>query len=1022
MFCLPAESVKKLKEAIKKGEFNPEKLNGIKDSTERRNFLEKIVGKEQAQEVNLLFEKKLLLKNQEKAMYDFGREITGLSKADKEATLAKIRATYADKNNRLFDPKENEAFLNEITSDIYSKKYRTEIDLEEAQTITELASDVKKKKALMNPDFTWPTKQDGINYGAAQVALENYVGGLKLEAQKRPLVNVFKEEGGARKAAALLENAKVSTNFIADNSMSMIASVDNSLWFRQGLPALTNPKYSKIWLKNFGQSWKDIAKTIKKGKVTGDEILDAVRAELYSRKNYLNGRYKLGSKLDIGTGEEQYPTSFPSRIYALGRVFKASEVAYEAGAMRLRADIADVMFDLAEKSGIDLLDKEEVGSINKVVNSMTGRGKLPTGEGLQAAINKVFFSIKKVKSDIDFLLLHPFGGDKLKPFARQQAGKNLLSYLTAIGVTMGIARALSPKKNRDIFDPRSSNFGKLKLGKYMTLDLSGGKGAYLVLAAKILSQQTKSATTGIVSKLGQGYGSDNGMDVLWKFTENKFSPIFGVIRDLIRQKDFDGNTPTALSILKNLTTPISVSNTKLFKVEKAAIALIGLIADAVGISANAFPPKADWGENTGKELLQFKEKVGTKRFEEANNKYNERFEKWFSTAQDNKKYQELSDEDKQKLITKQKAEIKEKVFKEYNFKYKPEKEKKLPKISELLKDVIDPKDFKLVKDVYASDGLGDEIKSRKELLTRKVKLANFFENLKEKIPTIYDDKIIDKLASKYGFRRNEITTDETRKIYQNMIAVREADPKWYFDNISLEDEKDMMGFEITSEKLKNELLPEEKPIKAGLEGEPDAPEQQIKTEATLEPTAEPVKKKESFVEKIAEKLSGDKVKGTSDLARNPEIKRLKIDKNVKSSIEKAADKYGVPSQLLFDIALQESHFDAGTVNMTEAGKAAGNPTGLYQFTDATWDMILNTYNNKKGMSLKLPNTNRADPETNAMAAAYLIKNGQLGKWDASEDVWGKYWTPDELEEMGFYKQSMYHKKGIRPSVRLAKKD
>jgi len=65
--------------------------------------------------------------------------------------------------------------------------------------------------------------------------------------------------------------------------------------------------------------------------------------------------------------EEEFPTSFPSRIPVLGRFFKAAEVAYEAGAMRLRADVADAMYMMAEKVGRDLKNKVTVGDINLTV-------------------------------------------------------------------------------------------------------------------------------------------------------------------------------------------------------------------------------------------------------------------------------------------------------------------------------------------------------------------------------------------------------------------------------------------------------------------------------------------------------------------------------------------------------------------------------------------------------------------------------------------------------------------------------
>lgn len=152
--------------------------------------------------------------------------------------------------------------------------------------------------------------------------------------------------------------------------------------------------------------------------------------------------------------------------------------------------------------------------------------------------------------------------------------------------------------------------------------------------------------------------------------------------------------------------------------------------------------------------------------------------------------------------------------------------------------------------------------------------------------------------------------------------------------------------------------------------------------------------------------------------RNPAFTagKYKAQPNVAQAINDAATKYGIPPELLFDIAAQESSLDPSKINVNAASGL--NPSGLFQFTDDTWRNILGSYNNKPGMSLNLPNSDRFDPYTNALAAAYLIKNGQLGKWDASEDVWGNYWTPEELEQLGFYKQSIYHTPGVRSSVRL----
>ncbi len=661
IFCLPKDKALALKKALKRGELNPDKLSAM-TSVARRSLLAKIVGNADAKELNLSFEKKSLLVNEERAMVDWVKDSTGMSKEQKIATTAKIKKTYEEKKRRVYDPKESEQFLNEITSDVFSKKYKADVTLEEAQTITELSQNTSIAREKMNPDFTWETPKDGLDFGASKVALDNYTGALKLKATKAELVNPLKRPGILSKADAVIQDIKVAANFIADNSRSLKASYDNSFFGRQGIKVLLNPRYAKDWGRNFIKSWSDIYKTLKGGNKAGDAIIDATKAEIYSRKNYLNGRYELGRKLDIGTGEEEFPTSFPSKIPVLGRGFRASEVAYEAGAMRLRVDVADKMYDMAEKNGVALTDKFETGSINQLVNSMTGRGKVPLGEKGQKAINKTFFSIKKVKSDIDFLT-DMFKSGKSE-FVRKQAALNLLTVVSSLGVMLKIAQTLWPDDNKDIFNPTSSNFAKIRIG-WVRFDPTGGMGGLVVLAAKILSQRTTSTTTGITKKLGEGYGTQDGMDVIWNFTEGKFAPATATVKNIIKQKTFDYKKPTIKSETVSLTVPITIENIHELKDEPMGMQLAGLIADGLGINVTAYTPSEDWSESKTQEIQKFKSKVSEKQFKKANDEFNKIYSNQLLKLRKDKFFDKLSDEKKQKVITSKKRDIKKYILGKY---------------------------------------------------------------------------------------------------------------------------------------------------------------------------------------------------------------------------------------------------------------------------------------------------------------------------------------------------------------------
>ena len=693
MFCLPKEYLVKIKKAIQEGKFSMEKFNT--DSQTRRNMLSEIVGDDFAKQVNLIYEQKLLLKNQEAVMYKFLEDITGISAKAKAETKAKIQQAYADKKSKLYDPTAHENLLNEITSDIYSKKYNTEVSLSEAQNITSLAQDMKVAKEALETSGK-------KGFGSAKVALDNYVNALKLEAIKSEFINPLKEIGAGAKLQAVIENGRVSAKFIAENARSIVASVDNSLWFRQGIKALKDPRFSQIWAKDFAKSWIDIYKTMR-GKIgsgatakdlflgkdavrAGDTVIDSIKAEAYERPNFLNGRYEgkvgkgeRGAKLDIGTGEEAFPTSKPSMIPLFGRFFKGSEVAYEGGAMRLRIDIADKAYAMAEKAGKDLTSNDVIGEINRTVNQITGRASFgKRGGSIESGINTAFFSVKFFKSNFDYLT-SPLRllGDVNSP-GRRLAATNLLYSVATTGVILKIAQELWPDDNKDIFNPTSSNFGKIRSGD-ATIDTTGGTGGLVVLAARIMLQETTSSTTGITKTLGDGFGSQTGMDVLWSFTENKFSPAFAVLKNIIKQETFGGGKPTVGSELKSLTMPIIVQNYFELKGESGARKLLLLIADGVGLSTSVYTPTTDWSQNPGVELQQFQTKVGDQKFKEANDKYNQMVSDWLTSRKSDKAFQSLPDDVKQTIITAKKSDIKASIFKQYGFKYKAPAKKVLPK-------------------------------------------------------------------------------------------------------------------------------------------------------------------------------------------------------------------------------------------------------------------------------------------------------------------------------------------------------
>ena len=464
--------------------------------------------------------------------------------------------------------------------------------------------------------------------------------------------------------------------------------MDNSAIFRQGWNTLwTHPK---IWGENALKSFKNIVDTF------GDKkVLDELNADIISRENSQNG-YHNKAKLAVGTIEEAYPGSiignaieylgykveatnipYVSKFLgrAIGKTYKASEVAFTAFIHKVRADVFDKYIDIAKKSGVEL-DDAQLKSIGKMVNSLTGRGDLGPVEPIANVVNNVFFSPRSLKAKVD-VLIQPFTGAGGSNFVRKQAAINLVKIISGSAAILAVANAVNPDSVET--DPRSADFGKIKIGD-TRFDVTGGSASLFVLASRLATQSSKSSTTGIVTKLDEDkFGGQTTGDVITNFFENKLSPAATVLNDMfIRHKDFEGNKPTIGGELSNLITPLP------FKNEQEALAnpnsandLLIMIADGLGISTNTYAPSStDWSQSAGKELTQFKEKVGEESFRTANEEYNKQVGSFIETLKSNSKYKNMDDEDKKNELTKKKADIKDRVFKKYNFKYKAPKKKK----------------------------------------------------------------------------------------------------------------------------------------------------------------------------------------------------------------------------------------------------------------------------------------------------------------------------------------------------------
>lgn len=663
-FCLTADQKQKFKKSLKNREIDPVHLAKM-DSQTRRDFLSKYVGKENAVKVNALFESKLLLKNQKAGYITWAKNVSGISQRVKMDMLSKI-----ERMDKFLDPAEEELFLN----DLAATRLGVGVTQTEAKNLSDLSSDMVDTRAKANENGIFPSETERLKYGLSVVSLENYFNDLKTEAKKPTgvgkITNIIKEIPGTLK--------------------SLVASLDNSFWGRQGIKTLLDIRTSHIWLRNFLRSWGDIGRELK-----GKDAMDLIRADIYSRPNALNGKYTAGRYgLDV-LSEEAYPSQLPEKIPVLKRLFKASESAYNGGALRMRADLADRLIRIAEKQGVNTLDPEQAIGMGNLISSLTGRGSLGKGESIAKELNVLLFSAKFLKSNIDTLTMHRFDSKATK-FTRREAAKNLLSITLSIASILTLAKLIDPDSVDE--DPRSTNFGKVKVFGHF-VDITGGMSSLVTLASRLapsihegkLSFWTKSSTGKYTDLLAGEYGQPTALDVLENFLEGKLSPVAGIVRDIWKGENFQGEKVTPTNLVKGAITPISIQNFKQLKDDPKTSSLLGaVILEGLGLSTSVYNYKSDWSSSTSKEMKAFKKKVGEERFKKANEDYNRAYNAWYERTTTKPAYKKLSDTTKAEVISKAKDYYKQKIFKSYHFKYKmakPSKKRKqeLKRIKSLAK-------------------------------------------------------------------------------------------------------------------------------------------------------------------------------------------------------------------------------------------------------------------------------------------------------------------------------------------------
>lgn len=292
----------------------------------------------------------------------------------------------------------------------------------------------------------------------------------------------------------------------------------------------------------------------------------------------------------LAAHEEGFLSRLVDKVPIIGHITRASERSYTTVLNRIRADSFDAMAGSLSKDG--KLTTSEAKVIANYVNVMTGRGELGQTQKAAVLLNHLFFAPKWAVSRFQMLLGQPLYSNfsESAPRARALVAKEYGRLAGGFGLMAGLAVLAGFKLEED---PRSSDFGKLRVGN-TRLDLTGGMAGTARFLAQTMTLSTKNQRGAVLPLSGQlPYGMDNYADVLGRFVRGKLAPAPGAALNLLSGTDVVGHPVTPGSTAANMVTPLFAKDVfeamqDLGVPRGTAVSLLGLL----GMSMNTYDANA----------------------------------------------------------------------------------------------------------------------------------------------------------------------------------------------------------------------------------------------------------------------------------------------------------------------------------------------------------------------------------------------------------------------------------------------
>jgi hypothetical protein len=311
---------------------------------------------------------------------------------------------------------------------------------------------------------------------------------------------------------------------------------------------------------------------------------------------------------DIKMREESFSGSLGEKIPLFGQIVKGSARAYASYLNVLRVNM---FLNAAEGFANEGFTPANAPDIYKswasFVNSATGRGGLGIVEPASNLLSTAYFSPRLIASRVNLLglsdLAYGLGGKKgfygsMPPEVRRMAVGDVMKFVATASSVVGALAMWAGADDEDDFsvesDPRSTDFGKIRIGN-TRWDLLGGFQQYVRAIAQIATEEKKKTSTDNIM-----YTSSES--VAFRFNRSKLAPTTGLIYSALlgSGKNMVGEEIYTWGTLVGMLTPMIGHDIHETYKDAGVMRAIGVgVSNFYGGAASTYVPK---GEKTEKSL------------------------------------------------------------------------------------------------------------------------------------------------------------------------------------------------------------------------------------------------------------------------------------------------------------------------------------------------------------------------------------------------------------------------------------